>query len=89
MAKITLLNRSDRVSPNGIEFDEKLKQEIENLYPKAEVNEEIVQRYTIQQLQLQLQLQSKKQNVNKALKNFIPMTLFLTFKIEYTIDTIY
>ena len=59
MAKISSLNPSHLASTNGIEFDEKLKQEIENLYPKVATSEEIFERYTIQQLQLQ----SKKENM--------------------------
>ena len=59
MAKISSLNPSHLASTNGIEFDEKLKQEIENLYPNIGASEEIFERYTIQQLQLQ----SKKENM--------------------------
>ena len=50
MEKIHLLNLMDLASPNGIKFDEKLKQEIETLYPKVGATEEIVEKYTIQQL---------------------------------------
>ena len=51
MAKIHSLNLGHQVWPNDhdIEFDEKLKQEIENLYPKIGASEETVERYTIQQ----------------------------------------
>ena len=49
MTKINSLNLGDPVWPNDIEFDEKLKQEIEKLYPRVGASEETVERYTIQQ----------------------------------------
>ena len=45
------MNASDLAWPNDIEFDEKLKQQIQNLYAKVGAIEGTVERCTIQQLQ--------------------------------------
>ena len=49
--KINSLNSTDPSLANDIGFDEKSKQEIQNLYPKVGSTKEAVERYTTQQLQ--------------------------------------
>ena len=55
MEKINSLNLTNPALPNDMWFDDKSKQEIENLFPKVWSTKETVERYAIQQLQFQSQ----------------------------------
>ena len=59
--------------PKDIEFDEKLKQKIENVYPKVVASEETVERYTFDStIIITINHNQKDQNINTPLKNFKP-----------------
>ena len=70
IGKIHSLNPPDAAWPNDIEFDEKTKQEIMNLYREVGSSEETVERSSIQQLQLQSTLAKYHTSMNKVLSKF-------------------